>query len=336
MSERSAAPWAGPLLTVENLSRHYHRDGFLGRGTAVRAVDGVDLAVARGEVLALVGESGSGKSTLTRCALGLERPTSGRVLFEGEDIARTRGRRRRRFRRGVQPIFQDPYSSLDPRWTVERSVQESLDAQGIGTAAERERRVHEVLDHVGLPARFATRLPDELSGGQRQRVCIAAALASDPQLLIADEPVTALDVSVQAQVLNLLREIQRDLGLTILLVSHDLAVVSHVADRVAVMYLGKIVETGPKEPLFAAPRHPYTQALLAASPRPDPDRRLAADAVRGELSTAAPGFGCNFRPRCPYAIAECATAIPPLVETEASHKAACHVLPEPPASARAA
>ena len=334
MSGATPTPWVGPLLAIEGLSRHYHSDGFLGRGSTVRAVDGVDLAVAGGEAVALVGESGSGKSTLTRCALGLERPTAGRVLFEGLDVNRAGKRQRRQFRRGVQPIFQDPYSSLDPRWSVARSVREPLDAQGIGSVADRDHRVREVMDRVGLPARFAERLPGELSGGQRQRVCIAAALAPEPRLLIADEPVTALDVSVQAQVLNLLREIQRDLGLAILIVSHVPAVVSYVADRVAVMYLGKVVESAPKDALFQSPRHPYTQALLAASPRPDPDRRLATDVVRGELALEAPSEGCAFAPRCPHAIEACRTSPPALTDTKPGHGAACHVMPEAPSSAR--
>jgi ABC-type glutathione transport system ATPase component len=251
---------AEPLLEVRGLVKHF------GRRSAVRAVDGVDLAVHRGEVVSLVGESGSGKTTLARCVLGLERPDRGSVLFDGVDVTRARGDRRRRFRAGVQPVFQDPYSSLDPRWTIARSVREALDAQGIGDSAEREHRVIEALERVGLPVRMAQRRPRELSGGQRQRACIAAALAAEPRLLVADEPVTALDVSVQAQVLNLLHELRRDLGLAILLVAHDLGVVAHISDRVAVMYLGRIVETGSKEAVFDAPQHPYTQALLAASP----------------------------------------------------------------------
>jgi peptide/nickel transport system ATP-binding protein/oligopeptide transport system ATP-binding protein len=229
----------------------------------------------------------------------------------------------------VQPVFQDPYSSLDPRWTVARTVREALDAQSIGDRSQRDRRVRDVLDRVGLPARFADRRPRELSGGQRQRVGIAAALASEPKLLIADEPVTALDVSVQAQVLNLLFEIQRDLGLGILLVAHDLAVVAHISDRVAVMYLGRIVEEGRKDVVFGAPRHPYTHALLAASPQPDPDRRPAGDAIRGELmSTTHPAEGCRFRPRCRHAVAACATVDPGLDPLSDDHAAACHVLPE--------
>lgn len=255
------------LLEVRDLRKQFATEGFPRRGEPLRAVDGVDLQVHAAEVLALVGESGSGKSTLARCALGLEQPTSGQVLYEGVDVSRARRDALRQFRRRVQPVFQDPYSSLDPRWTIARSVREALDVQRIGDRHDRDRRVRELLDRVGLPARFADRRPRELSGGQRQRVGIAAALASQPRLLIADEPVTALDVSVQAQVLNLLHEIKRDLGLAILLVAHDLAVVAHISDRVAVMYKGRIVEEGTKDAVFDRPRDPYTQALLAASPQ---------------------------------------------------------------------
>jgi ABC-type glutathione transport system ATPase component len=266
-----------PLLEIRGLEKRFGSEGALTRREPIRAVDGVDLELRRGEVLALVGESGSGKSTLARCALGLERPSAGSVLFDGIDVWGARREAGRRFRREVQPVFQDPYSSLDPRWTVSRSVREALDAQGIGSREERDRRVREVLDRVGLPGRFAHRRPRELSGGQRQRVCIAAALAPRPRLLIADEPVTALDLSVQAQVLNLLHEIQRDLGLSILLVAHDLAVVAHISDRVAVMHRGRIVEEGPKERVFGSPTDPYTRALLAASPSVDPGQRRAGD-----------------------------------------------------------
>ena len=258
---------AAPLLVVQGLTRSFGHAGLLRRGTVVPAVAGVDLTVEAGEVVSLVGESGSGKTTLSRCILGLDRPSAGSVRFDGVDVARAGRSERRRVLRGMQPIFQDPYASLDPRWTVAQSVAEALDAQGIGTAATRRARVAELLSRVGLPARFADRRPADLSGGQRQRVCIAAALAPAPRLLVADEPVTALDVSVQAQVLNLLREIQRDLGLAILLVAHDLGVVGHLSDRVAVMRAGRIVEAGTRDAVFDAPQHPYTQALLDARPR---------------------------------------------------------------------
>jgi ABC-type oligopeptide transport system ATPase subunit len=261
---------AEPLLQIEGLVKHYPGDGLLRAGEPVRAVDGVDLEVAPGEVLAIVGESGSGKSTLTRCVLGLDRPTSGRILFEGVDLARAGRAERMRVRRRVQPVFQDPYSSLDPRWPTLRSVREALDVHRIGSPDERDRRARELLERVGLPGSFAVRRPHELSGGQRQRVCIAAALAPEPALLIADEAVTALDVSVQAQILNLMHDIQQDMGLAVLFVAHDLSVVAHVSDRIAVMYRGSIVELGTTDEVFDAPQDPYTRSLLAAVPSAAP------------------------------------------------------------------
>jgi ABC-type glutathione transport system ATPase component len=259
-----------PLLSIEGLVKHFRSDGLLRSGEPVRAVDGVELAVQPGEVLAIVGESGSGKSTLTRCVLGLERPTGGRILFDGIEVAQAGRAARRRQRRGMQPVFQDPYSSLDPRWPVRRSVRETLDVHRIGTPAERDWRVLQLLERVGLPGSFSDRRPHELSGGQRQRVCIAAALAPEPKLLVADEAVTALDVSVQAQILNLVHDIQQEMGLAVLFVAHDLSVVAHVSDRIAVMYRGKIVELGTTDDIFDSPTDPYTRSLLAASPSADP------------------------------------------------------------------
>jgi ABC-type glutathione transport system ATPase component len=260
-----------PLLGVDGLVKHFRSsDGLLRSGQPVRAVDGVDLAVHPGEVLAIVGESGCGKSTLIRCALGLERPTRGRILFDGIDLARAGRDAWRRVRRGMQPVFQDPYSSLDPRWQVRRSVRETLDVHRIGAPAERDMRVRELLERVGLPGSFADRRPDQLSGGQRQRVCIAAALAPEPKLLVADEAVTALDVSVQAQILNLVHDIQQDMGLAVLFVAHDLSVVAHVSDRIAVMYGGRIVELGTTDEIFDSAVDPYTRSLLAASPHAAP------------------------------------------------------------------
>ena len=316
-----------PLLHVQGLVKRFPvGSGILRRGGQLHAVEGVDLRVARGEVLAVVGESGSGKSTLARCILRLIDPTAGRVMFDGEDVTAMKGRNLNGFRQRVQPIFQDPFSSLDPRWTVGRSVREALDAHAIGTRAERDARVADLLDRVGLSPELANRRPHELSGGQRQRVGIAAALAPSPALIVADEPVSALDVSVQAQVLNLLAELQRDLQLAILFVAHDLAVVEHISHRVAVMYLGRIVETGTTEAVFGDPQHPYTQALLAAIPLPDPSQRLRPPELHGEIpSPISPPSGCRFHTRCPVAIARCEREDPEMTDFGNGHLAACHI-----------
>ncbi len=316
-----------PLLQVEGLVKRFPvRSGLFRRGALLHAVEGVDLDVAQGEVLAVVGESGSGKSTLARCILRLIEPTAGRVVFDGEDVTAIRGRRLSGFRQRVQPVFQDPFSSLDPRWTVGRSVREALDAHAIGTEHERDVRVADLLDRVGLSPELAARRPHELSGGQRQRVGIAAALAPSPALIVADEPVSALDVSVQAQVLNLLAELQRDLQLAILFVAHDLSVVEHISHRVAVMYLGRIVETGTTEAVFRDPQHPYTQALLAAIPLPDPSQRLRPPELRGEIpSPISPPSGCRFHTRCPVAIARCTQDDPEMTDFGNGHLAACHI-----------
>jgi oligopeptide/dipeptide ABC transporter ATP-binding protein len=292
----------------------------------LRAVDDVDLDVERGQVLALVGESGSGKTTLGRCLLGMLQPSAGSVLFDGRDIAETDRDRRAAFRRRVQPIFQNPYSSLDPRWPVERTVREPLDAFRVGDPPARKRRVAELLDSVGLSQRHAQSRPHELSGGQRQRVAIAAALALNPDLIIADEPVSALDVLVQAQILNLICELQRDLGLTLVFITHDMAVVEHIADRVAVMYLGRIVESGPADEVLTRPKHPYTRTVLAAIPQPDPGRRRDVAVVRGEIpSPLAPPPGCHFHPRCPLAVDRCRTEAPAMTAFTPDHLASCHV-----------
>jgi oligopeptide transport system ATP-binding protein len=322
-----ATPTGEPLLRVEGLVKRFAvGSGTWRRGAHVHAVDGVDLDVAPGEVLAIVGESGSGKTTLARCILRLIDPTAGRILFDGLDVTAIRGRDLGLFRQRVQPVFQDPFSSLDPRWTVGRSVREALDAHAIGTKQERAARVAHLLDRVGLSAALAGRRPHELSGGQRQRVGIAAALAPAPDLIVADEPVSALDVSVQAQVLNLLSELQRDLGLAIVFVAHDLSVVEHISHRVAVMYLGRIVETGPTTAVFRDPRHPYTTALLEAIPLPDPSRRLRPPALAGEIpSPISPPSGCRFHPRCPVAISRCIDDDPEMTDFGGGHMAACHV-----------
>jgi oligopeptide/dipeptide ABC transporter ATP-binding protein len=330
LGDRAAARPASataPLLRVDGLVKHFPADrGLFGRDAVVHAVDGVDLEVHAGEVVAVVGESGSGKSTLARCVLRLVDPTEGRIYFDGADVTTSSGRTLERFRRRVQPVFQDPYSSLDPRWQVGRSIRESLDAYSIGTQADRGERVLELLELVGLDPSLASRRPHELSGGQRQRVGIAAALAPAPSLLVADEPVSALDVSVQAQVLNLLAGLQRDLGLAMLFIAHDLAVIEHISHRIAVMYLGVIVETGPVERVFRDPRHPYTQALLDAIPHPDPTRRPLFADLRGEIpSPISPPAGCRFHTRCPVAIERCRTEIPEMTTFGTGHEAACHV-----------
>jgi oligopeptide/dipeptide ABC transporter ATP-binding protein len=321
------SPAGAPLLEVRGLVKRFAVErGFMAAHGEVHAVEGVDLEVRVGEVLAVVGESGSGKSTLARCILRLIDPTAGSVCFDGIDVTGLHGRELSSFRQRVQPVFQDPYSSLDPRWSVGRSVREALDAYDIGTSVERSARVADLLERVGLSPELAGRRPHELSGGQRQRIGIAAALAPEPQLIVADEPVSALDVSVQAQVLNLLALLQHELDLAILFVAHDLAVVQHIAHRVAVMYLGRIVETGSTQDVFGDPRHPYTQALLEAIPHPDPARRLDPPQLAGEIpSPIAPPLGCRFHTRCPVAIERCRTDDPETVDFGGGHLAACHV-----------
>lgn len=322
-----------PLLEVEGLVKDFSvPSGMFGRRT-VSAVADVSLTVDPSEVLGLVGESGSGKTTLARCILGLATPTSGSISFDGVDVTTLRKAEQREFRRRVQPVFQDPFASLDPRWTVGRCVRESLDSYGIGTSADRDKRVLALLDRVGLGAAYAERVPRQLSGGQRQRVGIAAALASEPDLIVADEPVSALDVSVQAQVLNLIADLQKDLGVAVLFVAHDLAVVEHISQRVAVMYLGRIVETGEVKDIFRTPTHPYTRALIEAIPHPDPRHRLDHVPLSGEIpSPLNPPSGCRFHPRCPLAVSACSQRQPGLEALSPTHYAACHVTaPSPPA-----
>jgi len=317
------------ILEVRSLVKHFDiGGGLLGRGRAVaKAVDGVSFTLHRGETLGLVGESGCGKTTLARCVLQLERPTAGQVLFEGRDLTRLSEGALRPIRRRLQVIFQDPYRSLNPRMTVGQVIAEPLAVHAI--AADRRRRserVGELLAQVGLGPQHASRYPHELSGGQRQRVGIARALALEPSVIVCDEPVSALDVSIQAQIVNLLDELQQSLGLAYLFVAHDLAIVRHLAHRVAVMYLGKIVEIADRDTLYATPRHPYAQALLAAAPIPDPlaDAARERPVLRGEVpSPLAPPPGCTFHPRCPIAIPECAEQVPPLREVAAVHWAAC-------------
>jgi oligopeptide/dipeptide ABC transporter ATP-binding protein len=339
----AARPESGPaLLEARDLARHYRlrRSGPPGRpAPVVRAVDGVSLRIPARATLGLVGESGCGKTTLGRLLLRLERPTAGEVTFGGRDWLALRGRALRAARRDVQAIFQDPLGSLDPRRTVAQALGEALragrrapgeDPAGAGTSAGaggsgEPGRVEELLDMVGLAAGVARRYPRELSGGQRQRVTIARAIAVRPRLIVCDEPVSALDVSVQAQIINLLSDLQDALDVSYLFISHNLATVRHIADEVAVMYLGRIVEQAPASQLFAAPAHPYTAALLAAVPVPDPDAVPAAAPVPGDVpSAAALPSGCRFRLRCPKAAAICAEREPDLAPVADGHLAACH------------
>jgi oligopeptide transport system ATP-binding protein len=311
MSERSE-----PLVRIEQLVKTYPvRAGVFQRSLGVvRAVDGVDLDIMEGETLGLVGESGCGKSTLGRAILRLEEPDSGRIVFGGREITGLGVGDMRAVRAEMQLIFQDPFSSLDPRTTIAESIGEGLRVQGVGRA-ERRRRINEALEMVGLEAFHGRRFPHEFSGGQRQRVGIARALAVGPRFLVLDEPVSALDVSIQSQILNLLKRLQRDLGLTMLFVAHDLSVVEHLCDRIAVMYLGRIVEVASRDDLFDRPTHPYTEALLSAIPVPDPTRRGERALLGGELpSPLSPPAGCRFHTRCPIAeLGRCDVEVPQLL-----------------------
>jgi peptide/nickel transport system ATP-binding protein/oligopeptide transport system ATP-binding protein len=322
------------LLEVEGLVKHFvARRTLFGRPTAfVKAVDGVSFSVRSGETLALVGESGCGKSTVSRLVLRLVEPDAGRIRFEGRDLLALDTNQLRAFRRQAQIIFQDPYASLNPRMTVGQILAEPLALHDLVPGPRRRARVEELLLLVGLEPRFVRRYPHEFSGGQRQRVAIARALAVEPKLIICDEPVSALDVSIRSQILNLLRDLQNRLGLAYIFVSHDLAVVKHIADRVAVMNLGTIVETAEAEALFAAPRHPYSRALLSAIPVPRPQAaRRSRMVLQGELPSALnPPSGCRFHTRCPFAIARCRTETPQLVADTAGHATACHRTAELP------
>lgn len=315
-----------PLLRVENLTKYFPvTSGVFGRPIgAVRAVEDVSFTLQRGETLALVGESGSGKTTTGRCIMRLIEPTAGRVLFEGRDLCALSRKELRATRKRIQIIFQDPYSSLNPRMTVESVLSEAMAAHGLHTRATRRSRVLELLDLVGLPREAADRYPHEFSGGQRQRIGVARALAVEPDLIVADEPVSALDVSIQAQVVNLLQDLQQQLGIAYLFVGHDLSVVRHIAHRVAVMYLGRIVELGPVNDIFERPAHPYTKALLTAVPRPEPGRKREVTLLQGDIpSPLNPPSGCPFHPRCPEAIPVCSQAMPPEYEVAEHHMTRC-------------
>ena len=338
---------AAPLLEAVDIAKHYPVRKGLVRARQIgtlRAVDGVSIAVRRGETLALVGESGCGKSTTARLIMRLIEPSGGRIRFDGQDVTEARGGALRQLRRRMQIVFQDPYASLNPRLAVGDAIAEPMAVHGIGTAAERRARAQELLRLVGLQPFHAERYPHEFSGGQRQRIGIARALAVRPELLVCDEPVSALDVSIQAQVLNLLRDLQVRFGLSYLLIAHDLAVVKHAADRIAVMYLGRVVEAADKRTLFATPRHPYTRALLAAVPRPDPALRGRVRSLGGDPpSPLDPPPGCRFHTRCPHAEPVCARVDPPLRPMapggDGGHVAACHLAerlpPMPPVTAEA-
>jgi len=328
------------LLEVLDLRKHFpvarRLLGGAGSRKMVRAVDGVSFSLRRGETLALVGESGCGKSTLGRCILRLLEPTQGEIRFRGEDITHAPAGRLRELRRRIQIIFQDPYASLNPRMTIGQILREPLDIYNEGPSAQRSRMVTDLLSRVGLAPRYSHTYPHQLSGGQRQRVGIAAALALEPELIVADEPVSALDLSVQAQILNLLARLQQEYGLSFLLISHDLGVVRHFSDRVAVMYLGRIVEMAPTEELFVNPRHPYTQALLASIPQPDPRLRADPLPLAGEPpSPLDPPAGCHFHPRCPHAMPRCREHSPPHYDVAAGHYASCFLLDQTPAAAAA-
>ncbi len=325
-----------PLLEVEGLTKHFPvRRGVLGRVDGlVRAVDAVSFRIEAGTTLGLVGESGCGKTTTSRLILGLERPTAGAIRFDGEDVLALDRQGLRRYRRAVQAVFQDPYASLDPRMRVRDIVAEPLVINERGlTTAERHRRVRELLDLVGLPARSADLFPHEFSGGQRQRIAIARALALSPRLVVLDEPVSALDVSIRAQILNLLRDLQKRLGVSYLFIAHDLAAVAHMSHTIAVMYLGRIVEWGDATAVALEPRHPYTQALFAAALPIDGDGPGEAVVLSGEVpSPLDPPSGCRFHPRCPHVMARCASEEPRL-RTESGRLVACHLYATVPAPA---
>lgn len=324
------------ILEVKNLKLHFPiHAGILRRQVgAIRAVDGVNFKLRDGEVLGLVGESGCGKTTVGRTLLRLYEPTAGEIWFHTEDgkkvnLANLNQRQMKPYRRELRMIFQDPFSSLNPRFTVKDIIGEPLAIHGIAHGKEAEKRVAELMESVGLNPRLMQRYPHEFSGGQRQRIGLARALTLDPRLVIADEPVSALDVSVQAQVLNLLQELQRRLGLTLIFIAHDLSVVEHISDRIAVMYVGKIVEMTETETLLDEPLHPYTEALLSAIPPPDPAIRMERIQLEGEVpSPANPPSGCVFHPRCLYAKDRCKVEIPELVERKPGHWVSCHFADE--------
>ncbi len=320
-----------PLVRVENLTKHFSvRIGAYGEKKAtVHALDEVSFDVQRGETLGLVGESGCGKSTAGLTLLQLHRPTSGKVYFEGNEVTGLPEKEMRPLRRRMQIIFQDPYSTLSPRMTVGNAIGEPLWLHGLASGKEAQERISKLLNDVGLNPAFAFRYPHEFSGGQRQRVCIARALACEPEFIVCDEPISALDVSIQAQIINLLQDLQEEYDLTYLFIAHDLAVVRHISDRVAVMYLGRVVEMAPIESLFDNPLHPYTNALLLSVPVPNPraERRREHMVIQGNVPSAiSPPSGCRFHPRCPLAFEPCDHVVPEWREAEPGHWVACHAV----------
>ena len=327
-----------PLLEVKNLQMHFPLTQgiiFQRKVGAVQAVDGISFAVKKGETLGLVGESGCGKSTTGRTILQLYKPTDGEVIFNGTDLIKLDSGDMRKMRRHLQMIFQDPYASLNPRMTVGNIVSEPMQIHNLVPKAERTKRVQELLQTVGLNPYFANRYPHEFSGGQRQRIGIARALAANPDFIVCDEPVSALDVSIQAQIVNLLEDLQDQFGLTYLFIAHDLSVVRHISDRVAVMYLGKIVELADRNELYENPMHPYTKALLSAIPIPDPviEKQRERIILTGDVpSPINPPTGCHFHTRCPYVMDVCKQVDPPFTEKASGHLVACHLYPEPVAA----
>lgn len=316
------------LMDVKGLTKHYDAQTGVftfGRRKKVRAVEGVSFSIERGETLGLVGESGCGKTTVAKCLLRLIEPDSGEVLFEGRDILKLRGKALRRVRRDMQIIFQDPFSSLDPRMRVKNIVGEPLRVHKVCDGQEREERVFKLLEHVGLSEEQASRYPHEFSGGQRQRIGIARALALNPKFIVADEPVSALDVSVRSQILNLMKDLQDEFDLAYLFVAHDISVIRFVSDRVAVMYLGEIVEKAGADELFELPLHPYTKALLSAVPNPNPKKKIDRIILKGDVpSPIDPPEGCRFHTRCPYMRERCKTEKPQPQRVIDSHSVACH------------
>ncbi|GGH33684.1 ABC transporter ATP-binding protein [Paenibacillus segetis] len=320
-----------PLLQVEHLQKYYPiSKGFFSKSQQfVKAVDDISFSVLKGETFGLVGESGCGKSTTGRSLLRLIEPSSGRVVFDGEDITALSTEQLRQKRRDMQIVFQDPFSSLDPRHTVQRILEEPLIVHRIGNAEERKKHIHRLIEVVGLTKVHLQRYPHQFSGGQRQRIGIARALSMQPKLIVADEPVSALDVSIQSQVINLMQDLQSEFSLTYIFIAHDLSVVKHICDRVAVMYLGRIVEIADKEKLYASPQHPYTKALLSSVPEPDPDFRPERIILQGEVpSPANAPAGCAFHTRCLEAMDMCKMNRPQLIETELGHQTACHLFGE--------
>ena len=316
------------LLTVHNLKKWFKTgEGLFGKGDTVKAVDGINFTVAKREILSLVGESGCGKTTTGKVVLRILEPTSGEIFFNGKDVTSLNRKEIMKYRKKMMIIYQDPFGSLDPRMTVKHTIMEPMEVHKIGTRKEREEKVIELMEKVGLSPDYINRYPHEFSGGQRQRIGIARALSTNPEFIVADEPVSALDVSIQAQIINILQDLQKEFGLTLLFISHDLSVVKHISDRVAVMYLGKIVESTDKKELFNNPKHPYTQALLSAIPVPNPKAEKKEIILEGDIpSPLNPPSGCRFHTRCPFAKPICREKEPELKDIGNNHMIACHLV----------